>query len=107
MSAMTFTANQALLKSVRHYANVSKGSLIIRNLETGDDGQLRARFVASRQVTFITPEMLAFAKANLAPDQEYLVNITGYETSTPDKKIKDKWYENKIVSSIKIVEDLN
>tara|TARA_R110000822_G_scaffold50568_1_gene131994 strand:+ start:534 stop:857 length:324 start_codon:yes stop_codon:yes gene_type:complete len=107
MSAMTFTAEQAVLKSVRHYENVSKGSLIIRNLETGDDGQLRARFVASRQITFLTPEMIAFAHANLAPNCEYVVNVTGYETSTPDKKIKDKWYENKIVSSIEIIENTN
>lgn len=107
MSAMTFTAEQAVLKSVRHYGKVSKGSLIIRNIETGDDGQLRARFVASRQITFLTPEMVTFAKANLAEDCEYVVNVTGYETSTPDKKIKDKWYENKIVSSIEIIENVN
>jgi hypothetical protein len=107
MSALTFTASQALLKSVAHYGTVSKGSLIIRNLETGDDGQLRARFVASRQVTFLTPDLVEWAKANLVPNSEYLVNVTGYETSTPDKKIKGKWYENKIVSSIEIVEDLN
>lgn len=107
MSAMTFTAEQAVLKSVRHYGKVSKGSLIIRNIETGDDGQLRARFVASRQITFLTPEMVTFAQNNLAEDCEYVVNVTGYETSTPDKKIKDKWYENKIVSSIEIVENVN
>jgi hypothetical protein len=107
MSALTFTATQALLKSVNHYGSVSKGSLIIRNLETGDDGQLRARFVASRQITFLTPDLVQWANTNLAPNSEYLVNVTGYETSTPDKKIKGKWYENKVVSSIEIVEDLN
>lgn len=111
VTVIKFSAEKILLNNVRVYENenskVVKANIKATRIGYNDSGTPYSAFVGSRQVTFITKDgdntMLEFALKNLAPDNEYIVNISGYETSTPDKKVKGKWYDNHIVQECEIV----
>jgi hypothetical protein len=98
----TFTYTESILKSVRDYQSVIKGTVVDRREEVLPDGTTKSKFVAARQVTITDPILVAFARQNFNATSEYKVSITGYETSTYSEK-NQKWYDNKIVTDIALV----
>jgi hypothetical protein len=99
-----FKFNNALLKSVRDYGNVVKGIVQSRQTEYTPDGQMRARFIASRQVTITDPTILATLRPLLTENAEFFVNLSGYMTTTVrEDKGQTKWYDNQIVTSLEFV----
>jgi hypothetical protein len=100
----SFTFSNALLKSVRDYGNVVKGIIQSRQTEYTPDGQMRSRFIASRQVTFTDPDIIAQLRPLLADNAEFAVNITGYMTTTVrEDKGQTKWYDNQIVTALEVL----
>ena len=100
----SFTFNNALLKSVRDYGTVVKGIVQSRQTEYTPDGQIRARFIASRQVTITDPSILAQLRPLLADNAEFAVNLSGYMTTTVrEDKGQTKWYDNQIVTSLEFI----
>jgi len=99
-----FKFNNALLKSVRDYGNVVKGIVQSRQTEYTPDGQMRARFIASRQVTITDPTILAKLRPLLTENAEFFVNLSGYMTTTVrEDKGQTKWYDNQIVTALEFV----
>lgn len=99
-----FKFNNALLKSVRDYGNVVKGIVQSRQTEYTPDGQMRARFIASRQVTITDPTILAQLRPLLTENAEFFVNLSGYMTTTVrEEKGQTKWYDNQIVTNLEFV----
>ena len=101
----SFTFSNALLKSVRDYGNVVKGIVQSRQVEFTPDGQMRARFIASRQVTILDPDLISkLLPAAIADNAEFVVNISGYMTTTVrEDKGQTKWYDNQIVTALEIL----
>jgi hypothetical protein len=100
----SFTFSNALLKSVRDYGNVVKGIVQSRQTEYTPDGQMRVRFVASRQVTISDPTILAQLRPLLTENAEFFVNLSGYMTTTArEKNNKTTWYDNQIVTQLEFV----
>lgn len=101
----SFSFNNALLKSVRDYGNVVKGIVQSRQVEYTPDGQMRARFIASRQVTITDPTILAQLRPLLLENAEFHVNLSGYMTTTVrEDKGQTKWYDNQIVTTLEFVD---
>jgi hypothetical protein len=98
----TFTYTESILKGVRDYQTVIKGTVVDRRDDVQPDGSTKSKFVAARQVTITDPILVEFARQNFNPLGEYKVTITGYETSTYSEK-NQKWYDNKIVTDIALV----
>lgn len=98
----TFTYTESILKGVRDYQTVIKGTVVDRKTEVLPDGTAKSKFVSSRQVTFTDPILVEFVRQNFNATSEYLVNIIGYETSTFSEK-NQKWYDNKIVTTVELV----
>jgi len=98
----TFTYTESILKGVRDYQTVIKGTVVDRKEEVLPDGTTKSKFVSARQVTITDPILVAFARQNFNATSEYKVSITGYETSTYSEKNK-QWYDNKIVTDITLV----
>lgn len=98
----TFTYNESILKGVRDYQTVIKGTVVDRRNEAQPDGSIKSKFVSSRQVTFTDPILVEFVRQNFNATSEYVVNIVGYETSTFSEK-NQKWYDNKIVTTVELV----
>jgi hypothetical protein len=99
-----FKFNNALLKSVRDYGNVVKGIVQSRQVEYTPDGQMRAKFIASRQVTITDPTILAQLRPLLASNTEFAVNLSGYMTTTVrEDKGQTKWYDNQIVTTLEFL----
>ena len=100
----SFTFNNALLKSVKDYGNVIKGIVQSRQTEYTPDGQMRSRFIASRQVTIADPGLVTLIRPLLADNDEFVVNLSGYLTTTVrENKGETKWYDNQIVTSLEFL----
>jgi len=100
----SFTFNNALLKSVRDYGNVVKGIVQSRQTEYTPDGQLRSRFIASRQVTITEPSIIEQLRPLISDNAEFVVNLSGYLTTTVrENKGETKWYDNQIVTSLEVL----
>lgn len=100
----SFTFNNALLKSVKDYGNVVKGIVQSRQTEFTPDGQMRKRFIASRQVTITDPDIISMLRLVLADNDEFGVNLSGYMTTTVrEDKGQTKWYDNQIVTALEFV----
>ena len=100
----SFTFNNALLKSVKDYGNVIKGIVQSRQTEYTPDGQMRSRFIASRQVTITDPGLVTLIRPLLADNDEFVVNLSGYLTTTVrESKGETKWYDNQIVTSLEFL----
>jgi hypothetical protein len=98
-----FKFNNALLKSVRDYGNVVKGIIQSRQTEYTPDGQMRSRFIASRQVTFTDPDIIAQLRPFITDNSEVVVTLAGYMTTTVrEDKGQTKWYDNQIVTTLEI-----
>lgn len=100
----SFTFNNALLKNVNDYGNVIKGIVQSRQTEYTPDGQIRSRFIASRQVTITEPHIIQQLRPMLVDNSEFVVNLSGYLTTTVrDQDGKPKWYDNQIVTSLEFL----
>ena len=98
----TFTYTESILKGVRDYQTVIKGTVVDRRDDVQPDGSTKSKFVSARQVTFTDPVLVEFVRQNFNATSEFKVNITGYETSTYSEK-NEKWYDNKIVTAVELV----
>ena len=105
MSAVnSFTFSNALLKSIKDYGNVIKGIVQSRQTEYTPDGQMRSRFIASRQVTITDPTIIAQIRPHITDNSEFAVNLSGYLTTTVrEDKGQTKWYDNQIVTSLEFL----
>jgi hypothetical protein len=105
MSAVnSFTFSNALLKSIKDYGNVIKGIVQSRQTEYTPDGQMRSRFIASRQVTITDPTIIAQIRPLITDNSEFAVNLSGYLTTTVrEDKGQTKWYDNQIVTSLEFL----
>lgn len=100
----SFTFNNALLKSVKDYGNVVKGIVQSRQTEYTPDGQIRSRFIASRQVTITEPDIINQLRPLLSDNAEFVVNLSGYLTTTVrENKGETKWYDNQIVTNLELL----
>jgi len=100
----SFTFNNALLKSVKDYGNVVKGIVQSRQVEYTPDGQMRSRFIASRQVTITEPTIIAQLRPLISDNAEFVVNLSGYLTTTVrENKGETKWYDNQIVTNLEVL----
>lgn len=100
----SFQFRNAMLKSVKDYGNTIKGIVQSRQTYTTPDGQLKSRFVASRQVTIIEPEVIEVIRPLLATADEFVVNLAGYLTTTVrEKDGKTTWYDNQMVTELEIL----
>lgn len=100
----SFNFNNALLKSVKDYGTVVKGIVQSRQTEYTPDGQVRARFIASRQVTITDPTIIAQIRPLLSDNAEFFVNLSGYMTTTVrEDKGQTKWYDNQIVTTLELL----
>jgi hypothetical protein len=99
-----FKFNNALLKSAKDYGNVIKAIVQSRQTEYTPDGQMRSRFIASRQVTITDPAILAQIRPLITDNAEFFVNLTGYMTTTVrEDKGQTKWYDNQIVTELEVL----
>ena len=100
----SFTFNNALLKSVRDYGNVVKGIVQSRQVEYTPNGEMRSRFIASRQVTITEPSIIEQLRPLLTDNAEFVVNLSGYLTTTVrENKGETKWYDNQIVTNLELL----
>ena len=100
-----FKFNNALLKSVRDYGNIVKGVVQSRQVTYEPDGTIRSKFIASRQVTIQDPSLIAQLRPLIADNAEFVVNLSGYLTTTV-REIdgKAKWYDNQVVTQIEFLQ---
>jgi len=100
----SFTFNNALLKSVKDYGNVVKGIVQSRQTEYTPDGNIRSRFIASRQVTITDQDIIATLRPLISDNSEFVVNLSGYLTTTVrENKGETKWYDNQIVTNLELL----
>lgn len=102
-----FSFHNATLKSVNDYGNIAKGIVQSRQASINPDGTVREKFVASRQVTFQDPAILAELRKRLASNSEFKVTLSGYMTTTvrEDKSTKKStWYDNQIVTELEFLD---
>lgn len=103
----SFQFRNALLKSVKDYGTTIKGIVQSRQTYTTPDGQLKSRFIASRQITIITsehPKIAETLRPLLAESDEFVVNLAGYLTTTVrEKDGKSTWYDNQMVTELEVL----
>jgi hypothetical protein len=99
----SFSFNQVILKKVLDYDSVIKINLQDRKVISKPDGTLSSVFVCSRQVTVADSDLIKFIRENMASNEEFIVNVNGYATTTFSKKT-DKWYDNLVATEIALVE---
>jgi hypothetical protein len=102
----SFTFNNALLKKVQDYGNVVKGIVQSRQTEYTPNGELRSKFIASRQVTITDQSIIAILRPLISENAEFVVNLSGYLTTTVRENAETKkpvWYDNQIVTSLELL----
>lgn len=101
-----FSFSNATLKSIKDFDGVLKGIVQSRQASINPDGTVRNKFVASRQVTFQDPALIALLRERLANNSEFTVNLSGFMTTTVRDKGKDQkpvWYDNQIVTELEFL----
>ena len=99
-----FLFKNAQLKSVKDYGNIIKGIVQSRQTYQTPDGQLKSKFVASRQVTIADESLITFLRPLLATQDEFIVDISGYMTTTVrEREGKSTWYDNQMVTELEIL----
>ena len=99
-----FLFKNAQLKSVKDYGNIIKGIVQSRQTYQTPDGQLKSKFVASRQVTIADESLITFLRPLLASQDEFIVDISGYMTTTVrEREGKSTWYDNQMVTELEIL----
>lgn len=104
--ANKFSFNNALLKSVNDRGNFLTGQVQSRQTERTPDGNIRSRFIASRQVTIYDPAIVARLKELLVSNDELPVTCSGYMTTTVRENgngAKPTWYDNQIVTELEVL----
>lgn len=102
--ANKFSFNNALLKSVNDRGNFLTGQVQSRQTERTPDGNIRSRFIASRQVTIYDPALVALLRQAITETPEVPVNCSGYMTTTVrEDKGQTKWYDNQIVTELELI----
>ena len=102
--ANKFSFNNALLKSVNDRGNFLTGQVQSRQTERTPDGNIRSRFIASRQVTIYDPALVALLRQAITETPEVPVNCSGYMTTTVQGKGDNaKWYDNQIVTELEVL----
>ena len=104
--ANKFSFNNAILKNVKDRGDFLTGQVQSRQTERTPDGNIRSRFIASRQVTIYDPELVSIIKANIALglESEFPLNCSGYMTKTVSGKGDNaKWYDNQIVTELELI----
>lgn len=99
-----FEFNNATLKNLNDYGNIVKGIVQSRQATINPDGTIREKFVASRQVTFQDPTLIAQLRERLTSNSEFKVTLRGYMTTTVrETDGKPKWYDNQIVTELEFI----
>ena len=104
--ANKFSFNNALLKSINDRGNFLTGQVQSRQTERTPDGNIRSKFIASRQVTIYDPALVELLRNGLTETQEVFVNCSGYMTTTVrenGKNQKPTWYDNQIVTELELI----
>jgi hypothetical protein len=102
--ANKFSFNNALLKSVKDRGDFLTGQVQSRQTERTPDGNIRSRFIASRQVTIYDPSLVALLRKAITETPEVPVNCSGYMTTTVSGKGDNaKWYDNQIVTELEVI----
>ena len=84
----TFTYTESILKGVRDYQSVIKGTVVDRKEEILPDGSVKSKFISARQVTITDPILVAFARQNFNNTDEYRVTITAMRPAHSLRKIR-------------------
>lgn len=99
-----FLFRNAQLKSIKDYGNIIKGIVQSRQTFQTPDGQLKSRFVASRQVTIADDSVIQQLRPLLDTSDEFIVNLSGYMTTTVrEREGKSTWYDNQMVTELEIL----
>ena len=102
--ANKFSFNNALLKNVKDRGDFLTGQVQSRQTERTPDGNIRSRFIASRQVTIYDPALVALLRQAITETPEVPVNCSGYMTTTVSGKGDNaKWYDNQIVTELEVI----
>jgi len=102
--ANKFSFNNALIKSVKDRGDFLTGQVQSRQTERTPDGNIRSKFIASRQVTIYDPTLVALIKDTLKDTGEFFLNCSGYMTTTVQGKGDNaKWYDNQIVTELEVL----
>lgn len=104
--ANKFSFNNALLKNITDRGNFLTGQVQSRQTERTPDGNIRSRFIASRQVTIYDPALVELLRQTIAETPEVPVNCSGYMTTTVRENGKDKkptWYDNQIITELELI----
>jgi hypothetical protein len=65
---------------------------------------MRAKFIASRQITVTDPTLVAQIRSLISDKTEFFANLTGYMTTTVrEDKGQTKWYDNQIVTELEVL----
>jgi hypothetical protein len=99
----SFSFNQVILKKVLDYDSVIKVNLEDRRAVSQPDGSYRSVFVCSRQITVNDTDLMKFIRENVSANDEFVVNVNGYATTTFSKKT-NKWYENLVATEFTLAE---
>lgn len=99
----SFSFNQVILKKVLDYDSVIKLNLQDRKVISEPDGSYRSVFVCSRQVTVNDADLIKFVRENMASNDEFIVDVNGYSTTTFSKKT-NKWYDNMVATDIALAQ---
>ena len=104
--ANKFSFNNALLKSITDRGNFLTGQVQSRQTERTPDGNIRARFIASRQVTIYDPALVEILRQAIDWKDGVPLNCSGYMTTTVrenGKNQKPTWYDNQIVTELELI----
>ena len=102
--ANKFSFNNALLRGINDRGNFLTGQVQSRQTERTPDGNIRSRFIASRQVTIYDPALVTLLRQAITETQEVPVNCSGYMTTTVrEDKGQTKWYDNQIVTELEVI----
>ena len=102
--ANKFSFNNALLRGINDRGNFLTGQVQSRQTERTPDGNIRSKFVASRQVTIYDPTLVALIKETIKENAEFPVNCSGYMTTTVrEEKGQTRWYDNQIVTELELI----
>jgi hypothetical protein len=102
--ANKFSFNNALIRGITDRGNFLTGQVQSRQTERTPDGNIRSKFIASRQVTIYDPALVEILRKTITETQEVPVNCSGYMTTTVrEDKGQTKWYDNQIVTELELI----
>ena len=102
--ANKFSFNNALLRGITDRGNFLTGQVQSRQTERTPDGNIRSKFIASRQVTIYDPALVELLRNAITETQEVPVNCSGYMTTTVrEDKGQTRWYDNQIVTELELI----